>query len=142
MPVQSAAKPIAKPDARSSSALQSLRTSIALTTLRAADEVTRAALRDYAFYKNPYFVPITHDEVVFQIGPYRRVMDAEISLVAKLDGVPVAFIVAVPDCNPLLKKLGGMLGPGALVTFLRERRGIRDAALSMMGCSGSCRARA
>jgi len=70
---------------------------------------------------------------VAQIGPYRRLMDPEISLVAELDGVPVAFIIAVPDYNPLLKKMNGTLGPRALAAFLRERRGIRDAALIIMG---------
>jgi RimJ/RimL family protein N-acetyltransferase len=95
-------------------------------------ETLRELLND-SFYDNPSFVPITRDEFVFQIGPYRRLMDAEISLVAELDGVPVAFIVAVPDYNLLLKKLHGALGPGALVTFLRERRGIHDAALIIMG---------
>jgi GNAT superfamily N-acetyltransferase len=95
-------------------------------------ETLRELLND-SFYENPYFVPITHDEFVFQLGPYRRLMDSHISLVAELDGVPVAFIVAVPDYNPLLKKLGGTLSPVGLVTFLHERGDIHDAALIIMG---------
>jgi GNAT superfamily N-acetyltransferase len=95
-------------------------------------ETLRELLND-SFYENPYFVPITHDEFFFQLGPYRRLMDPEISVVVEMDGVPCGFIVTVPDYNPLLKRMGGRLGPRELITFLRGRGRIRDAVLIIMG---------
>lgn len=59
-------------------------------------ETLRELLND-SFNDNPHFVPITQDEFRFQIGPFKRVMDPAISLVAELDGVPVAFCVTLPD---------------------------------------------
>jgi GNAT superfamily N-acetyltransferase len=95
-------------------------------------QTLRDLLND-SFYENPYFVPLTHDELFAQIGPYRRLMDPAISLVAELDGVPCGFVVAVPDFNPLLKRMNGSLGPRELLTFLRERRRVRDAVIIIMG---------
>jgi GNAT superfamily N-acetyltransferase len=95
-------------------------------------ETLRELLND-SFYDNPHFVPITHHEFWFQIGPYRRLMDPAISVVAELDGVPCGFIVCVPDYNPVLKRMGGTLGPRSLAIFLRERRHLRDAVLIIMG---------
>ena len=95
-------------------------------------EAVRELLND-SFYDNPHFVPITHDEFVFQIGPYKRLMDPAISLVAELDGVPCGFIITVPDFNPLLKQMQGRAGPREILTFLRGRSRIRDAVLIIMG---------
>ncbi|GAC1512484.1 MAG: hypothetical protein NVS2B16_15480 [Chloroflexota bacterium] len=95
-------------------------------------ESLREVLND-SFYENPYFVPITHDEFDFQLGPYKRLMDPAISLVAEQDGVPCGFIVAVPDYNLLLKRMNGTMTPQSLVRFLRGRSKIRDAVLIIMG---------
>ena len=95
-------------------------------------EAVRELLND-SFYDNPHFMPITHDEFVFQIGPYKRLMDPAISLVAELDGVPCGFIITVPDFNPLLKQMQGRAGPREILTFLRGRSRIRDAVLIIMG---------
>jgi GNAT superfamily N-acetyltransferase len=78
-------------------------------------------------------VPITHDEFFFQVGPYRRLMDPAISLVAELDGVPCGFVLCVPDFGPVLKRMGGSSGPRALLSFLRHRRRVRGAVLIIMG---------
>jgi GNAT superfamily N-acetyltransferase len=95
-------------------------------------ETLRELLND-SFYANPYFVPITADEFRFQIGPYRRLLDPAINLVAELDGVPCGFVVAAPDFNPLLKRLDGRLGPRGLATFLLGRRHVRGAVIIIMG---------
>lgn len=95
-------------------------------------ETLRELLND-SFYENPYFVPITRDEFEFQIGPYRRLMDPHISLVAEMDGVPCAFVTTVPDFNPLLKQMNGSMGVFALIKFLRGRSKIKHAVLIIMG---------
>ena len=78
-------------------------------------------------------MPITGDEFRFQIGPFKRVMDPAISLVAEMDGVPVAFCVTLPDFNPLLKKMNGSMGPRALITFLTGKSRVRDAVIIIIG---------
>jgi len=95
-------------------------------------ETIRELLND-SFYDNPHFVPITHDEFVFQIGPYKRLMDPAISLLAELDGVPCGFIITVPDFNPLLKRMQGRTGAKEILAFLRRRSRIRDAVIIIMG---------
>ena len=95
-------------------------------------ETLRELLND-SFYENSYFVPITHDEFMFQAGPLRYVMDPAITLLAELDGVPCGFVLAVPDFNPLLKAMDGAMGPRELLIFLRGRARIRDACVIIMG---------
>jgi hypothetical protein len=95
-------------------------------------ETLRELLND-SFHDNPHFVPITHDEFIFQVGPFRRVMDPAITLVAELDGVPCGFAVTLPDFNPLLRRMRGSMGPRALLTFLLGRRHVHDASLIIMG---------
>lgn len=95
-------------------------------------ETLRELLND-SFFDNPHFVPITGDEFRFQIGPFKRVMDPAISLVAEWDGVPVAFCVTLPDFNPLLKRMNGRMGPRAIATFLRGKSHVRDAAILIIG---------
>lgn len=95
-------------------------------------ETLRELLND-SFYANPYFVPITDAEFDFQIGPYKRLMDPAISLVAEIDGVPCGFIVAVPDYNLVVRHMRGRMGPREILTFLRGRSRIHDACLIIMG---------
>lgn len=95
-------------------------------------ETLRELLND-SFAENPYFVPITGEEFRFQIAPFKRVMDPAISLIAELDGVPVAFCVTLPDFNPLLKRMNGSMGPRALITFLTGKSRVRDAVIIIIG---------
>jgi hypothetical protein len=95
-------------------------------------EMLRELLND-SFDANPYFVPITGEEFRFQIGPFKRVMDPAISLVAEMDGVPVAFCVTLPDFNPLLKKMNGQMGPRQIATFLTGKARVRDAVIVIIG---------
>ena len=95
-------------------------------------ETLRELLND-SFYANPHFVPITREEFQFQLGPYRRLIDPAIALVAEIEGVPCGFVITVPDYNPLLKRMNGRLGPRSLFSFLRGRSRVRDACLIIMG---------
>jgi GNAT superfamily N-acetyltransferase len=95
-------------------------------------ETLRELLND-SFYDNPYFVPITREEFGFQLGPYRRLMAPALSLVAEREGVACGFVIAVPDFNPLLKRMNGSMTPRALLTFLRGQSKVRNACLIIMG---------
>jgi hypothetical protein len=71
-------------------------------------EILRGLLNE-SFAENAYFVPLTAEELRFQIGPYRSFLDPKLLLVAEMDGVARGFVLAVPDFNPLLKRLGGQI---------------------------------
>ena len=94
---------------------------------------TLRELLNASFAQNPHFVPITRDEFEFQIGPFRRLLDLELCRVAERDGVPVGFVVAAPDFNPLLKRMRGRSGPREVLGFLLNRRRVRDVSLIIMG---------
>jgi GNAT superfamily N-acetyltransferase len=69
-------------------------------------ETLRVLLND-SFAELPHFVPLTAEELTFQVGAYRSFLDPSLLLVAEMDGVPRGFVLAVPDFNPLLKRLDG-----------------------------------
>jgi GNAT superfamily N-acetyltransferase len=98
-------------------------------------ETLRTLLND-SFAENPHFVPLTADELAFQIGPYRAFLDPNLLLVAEMDGVARGFVLAVPDFNPLLKRLGGRLDlPRALGVLPRVAGWLwqRDACIIVQG---------
>ena len=72
---------------------------------------TLRTLLNESFAELSHFVPLTPEELAFQIGPYRAFLDSNLLLVAEMDGVPRGFILAVPDFNPLLKRLNGGIAP-------------------------------
>jgi hypothetical protein len=69
-------------------------------------ETLRVLLND-SFAELSHFVPLTAAELAFQVGAYRSYLDPALLLVAEMDGVPRGFVLAVPDFNPLLKRLNG-----------------------------------
>lgn len=69
-------------------------------------ETLRTLLND-SFAELSHFVPLTSEELTFQVGAYRAFLDPSLLLVAEMDGVPRGFVLAVPDFNPLLKRLNG-----------------------------------
>jgi GNAT superfamily N-acetyltransferase len=60
-------------------------------------------------------------------------MAPALSLVAERDGVPCGFVIAVPDFNPLLKKMNGSMNPRAIFTFLQGQSKVQNACLIIMG---------
>jgi GNAT superfamily N-acetyltransferase len=64
-----------------------------------------------AWEANWGFVPMTAEEFAFAAGDLRRIVDPELVLLAERDGEAVAFSLAVPDFNQVLRHLGGSLLP-------------------------------
>jgi GNAT superfamily N-acetyltransferase len=71
-------------------------------------ETLRVLLND-SFAELPHFVPLTAEELTFQVGAYRAFIDPSLLLVAEMDGVARGFVLAVPDFNPLLRRLHGQI---------------------------------
>jgi hypothetical protein len=98
-------------------------------------EILRVLLNE-SFAELAHFVPLTAEEIAFQVGAYRAYLDPSLLLVAEMDGVPRGFVLAVPDFNPLLKRLNGRADAR---TLLRAAPSIgrwlwrRDACLIIQG---------
>jgi hypothetical protein len=98
-------------------------------------ETLRVLLND-SFAELSHFVPLTAEELMFQVGAYRAFLDPSLLLVAEMDGVPRGFVLAVPDFNPLLKRLNGRSGASETVSMVPTvARWLwrRDACLIIQG---------
>lgn len=91
-------------------------------------EESRFILND-GFAANPMFLAPTAEEYRFQAGDMMWVIDKRISTVVHHKGEPVGAIIAVPDLNPLVKSVGGRLGPGFPIRFLWHRWTNRRAVI-------------
>jgi hypothetical protein len=97
---------------------------------------TLRLLLNESFAELTHFVPLTADELLFQVGAYRAYLDPKLLLVAEMDGVPRGFVLAIPDFNPLLKRLNGRIeAPRVLETLPTAASWLwrRDACLIIQG---------
>jgi len=83
-------------------------------------EDARIILND-GFAGNPMFVPPTAAEYLFQAGDMMWIIDKRISTVVYHRGRPAGAIIAIPDLNPLVKAIGGKIGPTAPFRLLQHR---------------------
>ena len=97
---------------------------------------TLRLLLNESFAELTHFVPMTSEELAFQVGAYRSFLDPSLLLVAEMDGVPRGFVLAVPDFNPLLKRLNGGIGASQslrMVPAVARWLWRRDACLIIQG---------
>ena len=64
-----------------------------------------------AWSDNWGFVPITDSEVANVGRKLKPLVKEDLVLVAELEGEPVAFMMTLPDINPILRQLNGRLFP-------------------------------
>lgn len=84
-------------------------------------ETVLAILND-AWSDNWGFVPFTPEEIAYAGKKMKPVIHPELNMIAELDGVPVAFMMTLPDVNGVLKRIGGKLFPFGWVQMLRWLR--------------------
>ncbi|WP_238365769.1 hypothetical protein [Mesobacterium pallidum] len=89
-------------------------------TIDARLEDARAILNT-SFKDNPMFVPVTAEEFMFQARDMKWVMDPRISKVVHYHGRPAGAVIAIPDLNPLLKRLGSRMRASLPWHYLRHR---------------------
>jgi len=97
---------------------------------RDADMELVRELINAAFLGNWSFVPITREEWVLQVGTLLPLLDPALVLLAEVQGVPVGVTFAVPDFNPILRRLDGRLLHPAALRLLRRPPG--DAAVVIL----------
>ncbi len=86
-----------------------------------------------AWEKNWGFVPVTEDEFRYIAADFKAIIDPALALIAEKDGRPVAFSLALPDYNVLLKKMKGRLFPFGFLYFVFGRRLIRHIRVLLLG---------
>jgi hypothetical protein len=88
-----------------------------------------------AWSTNWGFIPLTDSEIAFVGKKLKPIIFADLVRVAELDGRPVAFLIALPNLNLVLKKLGGRLFPFGwirLLSWLRAKH-FPEVRVPLMG---------
>ncbi len=93
------------------------------------------AILNDAWSDNWGFVPFTPAEIAYAGKKMKPIIHPELNMIAELDGVPVAFMMTLPDINGVLKRVRGRLFPFGwlhLLRWLRKPRG-SDLRVPLMG---------
>lgn len=87
-----------------------------------------------SFAELPYYTPITMPELREATDGLAWVLDERLLLWAERDGVPVGFVLTVPDLSEFVMSTGGRMRPLDQVRLLLTRRRYRrDAVLIVKG---------
>ena len=68
-------------------------------------EQVRIVLND-GFGRNPMFVALTAEEMLFQARDLSHVLDPRITTLVHDDRGPVGVVLCIPDLNPMLRRMG------------------------------------
>jgi GNAT superfamily N-acetyltransferase len=88
----------------------------------ASDVRTVLHILNDAWSNNWGFVPFTEAEIEYGARKLKPLIRKELTRIAELDGRPVAFMLALPDANEPLARIGGKLFPFGWLTMLRWLR--------------------
>lgn len=85
------------------------------------DEEVRTALHilNDAWSGNWGFVPFTEREIAYAAKKLKPVIHPELVMLAELDGLPVAFMITLPDVNEVLARIDAKLFPFGWIAMLR-----------------------
>ena len=72
------------------------------------------------------YVPLTRAEILEMAREFRQVIDAELVLLAEVEGKPAGASLAIPDINLGLAAARGRLWPLGLLRFARAMRGCHE----------------
>lgn len=86
-----------------------------------------------SFNDNPMFVPVSHDEYMFQAKDLNLIFDPRLSVVLHDDQGPAAALLCIPDLNPMLRAMGSRLGLLTPWHFLRHKFFNRRAVIVYYG---------
>lgn len=101
---------------------------------RLAEEIkTVNSLFNDAWRDNWGFVPMTEEELEFMAREMKAVFEPRLSYVVEIGGEPIAFAVALPNVNPLLRKIGGRLWPLGWLKILLGRKSIDSFRVLLLG---------
>jgi hypothetical protein len=94
-----------------------------------------------AWEKNWGFVPFTDKEFEHLGRDMKAIVKPELLLIAEIQGKPVAFSMALPNANEVLKRLNGRLFPFGILKALYYGNKIKTARLVTLGIVAGYRRR-
>lgn len=97
------------------------------------DLATIRELYNSAWSQNWGFVPMTDAEFAWVAKELKPIANKRYILFAEVDDQPVAFALALPDYNVVLKFLDGKLGPAQILLALWLKGSVKTIRLMMMG---------
>jgi hypothetical protein len=71
-----------------------------------------------AWSKNWGFVPMTPEEFQVTADDFKKILEPKLALLAFVDDEPAGFSLALPDYNPIFKKMNGRMLPFGALKFL------------------------
>ncbi len=71
-----------------------------------------------AWSKNWGFVPMTPAEFQYLAHDFQKIIEPKLVILAFVDGEPAGFSLAMPDYNPVFKKMNGRMYPFGFLKFL------------------------
>jgi len=71
-----------------------------------------------AWSRNWGFVPMTQEEIEHLAADLKQVIDPKVVLFAFVNGKPAGFSLAMPDINPVFRKMYGKMFPFGIFKFL------------------------
>jgi GNAT superfamily N-acetyltransferase len=83
------------------------------------------------------FVPITEEEVRFQVKNLKPILDPNWAMIAERDGEVVGAALTLPDVNQVLRKMNGRLLPLGWLRFLAGRRKVDRVRVFALGVKPS-----
>ncbi len=86
-----------------------------------------------AWKDNWGFIPLSEAEFKYLAKDLKAVVDDNYAHIAEVKGEPVAFSVALPDYNQILKNMNGNLFPFGFLKILFNRRKITKIRTALMG---------
>lgn len=86
-----------------------------------------------AWKNNWGYIPLTEAEFDQLASDLKSIIDDDFAHIAEIDGKPVAFSVALPDYNQILRNLDGKLFPFGLFKILFNKGKIDKVRTALMG---------
>jgi hypothetical protein len=88
-----------------------------------------------AWSDNWGFVPLTKNELKKMAADFKLLLVPELTLLVSIDQEPVAFAIALPNINPMIRDLNGKLGPIEIAKLLWRLKvqGPDQARLILLG---------
>ncbi|MDZ4697214.1 MAG: GNAT family N-acetyltransferase [Deltaproteobacteria bacterium] len=86
-------------------------------------------LLNQAMASNYLFVPLSPDEVQFQLAPLKAVVDPTLVTMVEHEGHVVGMALGVPDVVPLLQAMASRLLPFGWLKFLRQRKQMKGVSI-------------
>jgi GNAT superfamily N-acetyltransferase len=95
--------------------------------IKLACRIYNAALRSL-----PDYVPVSEAEFMTLAGSFKRILDADMALIAEIEGKPVGYALALPDINEALRHVNGRLGPVGLAKLWWYSRKLKRASFKIL----------